>query len=163
MWVQLGHCYHFGRGVAVDEVEAVRLYRVGAALGHAGARFQLAECLQRGIGVPAPDRDGAFALFTAAAAQGNPDALCKLGICYHNGAGVARDVSRAVSLWKRALAHPQCSPANAGTAAFNLGAHYWNGLDGMASDPKLAARYLRQAAALGHETAVSTLRELGLG
>ena len=162
VWLTLGDCYELGHGVAVDEVEAVRLYRVGAALGDAGAQCSLAQCLQRGFGVPTPDRDGAFALFTAAAAQGHPEAMYFLGNCYSTGIGVARDVPRAVSLWKRALALPDCSPMAAGFAAYNLGAAYWNGVDGVARDRELAARYWRQAADLGNEIAARTRREEGL-
>ena len=162
VWAKLGECYELGRGAAVDEVEAVHLYRVGAALGHAGAQFQLAQCLSRGDGVPTPDRAGAFALFAAAAAQDHPGAVCSLGACYSMGAGAARDLPRAVSLWKRVLAHPRRWPALVGAAAFSLGVAYWNGDDGVARDAELAARYWRQAAALGSESAVRELREAGL-
>ena len=162
VWAALGQCYEYGRGVAVDEAEAVRLYRVGTALGDAGAQCALAQCLLRGLGVPIPDRDGAFALFTAAAAQGHPHALYGLGNCYSTGTGVTLDMPRAVALWKRALAHPQCSPAIAGATAHNLGVTYWRGDDGVARDTALAARYWRQAAALGEESAARALRDSGL-
>ena len=46
-------------------------------------------------------------------------------------------------------------------AAFNLGATYWKG-DGVPADRALAARYWRQAAALGNESAARLLREAGL-
>ena len=162
VWLQLGLCYECGRGVAVDEVEAVRLYRVGAALGDAGAQCSLAQCLQRGFGVPMPDRDGAFALYASAAEQGHPDALLGLGCCYYAGMGVASDVPRATSLWKRVLVHPQCSPAVVGNAACNLGSVYWDGVNGVVRDVELAARYWRQAAAVGDATAARALREEGL-
>ena len=162
VWAALGQCYEYGRGVAVDEVEAVRQYRVGTALGHVGSQCALAQCLMRGVGVPIPDRDGAFALFTAAAAQDDPNALYGLGGCYGNGIGDARDVPRAVSLRKRALAHPQCSPVLAGGAAFCLGAVYWDGDVGVPRDRELAARYWRQAAALGSGSAARALRDSGL-
>ena len=162
VWLQLGHCYEHGRGIAVDEVEAVRLYRVGAALGHAGAQIALAECLLRGVGVHTPDRDGAFALFAAASEQDHPGALYSLGNCYNTGAGVARDVQRAVSLWKRVLVHPRCSPWDVRVSSYNLGAVYCNGDDGVPRDDELAARYWRQAAALGDEGAARALREAGL-
>ena len=162
VWARLGECYEFGSGAAVDEVEAVRLYRVGAALGHATAQIMLARCLKRGVGVPTPDRDAAFALFTAVAARDRPDALCLLGDCYADGAGVARDVPHAVSLWKRALAHPRFSPALAGGLACTLGLVYASGDDGVPRDAELSSRYLRKAAALGNEHAARSLRELGL-
>ena len=140
----------------------MRLYRVGAALGDAGAQCRLAQCLMGGVGVPTPDRAGAFALFTAAAAQDEPNALYELGNCYSLGMGDARDLPRAVSLWKRALAHPQCSSDVAGGAAHNLGVTYWNGDDGVPRDRELAARYWRQAAALGDESSARELRDSGL-
>ena len=161
-WAALGECYEYGTGVAVEEVEAVRLYHVGAALGDARAQVRLARCLQRGVGVPTPDRGGAFALFTAAAAQDQPNALYLLGYCYDRGAGVARDLLCAVTLWKRVLTHPQSSPALASGAAYNLGVAYLNGDVGVPCDRALAARYWRQAAALGDETAARALREEGL-
>ena len=162
VWAALGNCYELGSGAAVDETESVRLYRVGAALGDARAQVRLASCLQRGVGVPTPDRGDAFALFTAAAAQDYPDAMFALGTCYADGAGVARDVPRAVSLWKRARAHPRCSPALAGATGSILGMTFWNGDDGVPRDAELAARYLRQAAALGDEPAARLLREFRL-
>ena len=161
VWLQLGQFYEFGNGRAVDEVEAVRLYRVGAALGDAGAQCALAKCLQCGLGVGTADRDGAFALYTAAAAQDYPVALFGLGYCYSIGMGVARDIPRAILLWKRALAHPQCSSAIIAVAARNLGAAYWNG-DDVGRDAELAVRYWRRAAALGDAIAARTLREKGL-
>ena len=162
VWVGLGDCYKCGSGVAVDEVEAVRLYRVGTALGHAGAQYALAQCLLRGVGVPTPDRDGAFALFKAAAAQDDSEGLYGLGCCYGMGIGVARDVPRAVSLFTSALAHSFCMPGTAAFAAYNLGAVYWDGDVGVPRDRELAARYWRQAAALGYESAERELRGRGL-
>ena len=100
--------------------------------------------------------------YKASPTQGDPDALYGLGNCYFTGAGVARDAPRAVSLWKRALAHPRCSPAAAGEAAHNLGMAYMNGGDGVPRNAELAARYWRQAAALGDETSMRELRDLGL-
>ena len=98
----------------------------------------------------------------AAAEQDDPNALDGLGNCYSLGMGVARDVPRAVSLWTRALAHPRCSPAIAGATAHNLGVVYWKGVDGVPRDRELAARYWRQAAALGEESAARALRDSGL-
>ena len=88
--------------------------------------------------------------------------MCLLADCYADGVGVARDMPRAVSLWKRALAHPRLSPALAGGMACTLGTAYWNGDDGVPRDAELSSRYLQQAAALGDETAARSLRKLGL-
>ena len=162
VWVQLGVCYELGRGVAVDEVEAVRLYRIGAALGDAGAQFSLAQCLERGLGVPMPDRASAFKLYAAAAGQDDPGAISCLGLCYSRGIGVAQDVPRGVLLMERALSHPQCPRGIARDTSQSLGSIYWNGDAGVPRDRELAVRYWRQAASLGSETAVRQLREHGL-
>lgn len=163
VWSQLGSCYRFGRGVAADHAEAVRLFRVGAAAGDARAQFNLAQCLVSGIGVPGADFDGAFAHFAAAAAQEYPDAICSLAACYADGRGAARDTPRAIAMWERVVARPSgAAPSTVAAAAFNIGAAYWNGDGGVPHDVERAARYLRQAAALGHETAARVLRENGL-
>ena len=160
VWMQLGNCYLRGHGVAKDEVEAVRLYRLGADAGDAGAQCNLAYCLDSATGVPTPDFAEAFALYTAAAAQDNQVAIVNLGTCYNTGRGVARDVPRAVALWKRALAHPDAAQSTVATTASTLGVIYCTG-NGVPINRELGMRYLRQAAALGDEPAARVLRELG--
>ena len=162
VWSRLGACYEYGRGVAKDEAEAVRLYRLGAAADDTRARCDLAYCLEQAIGVPAPDFAAAFELYTAASAQDDPGAILNLGMCYHKGRGVACDTPRAIALYKRVLTHPRAAPSAMAAAAFHLGVGYWNGDDGVPSDAKLSARYMRQAAALGDESAARFVRELGL-
>ena len=161
VWCRLGGCYQYGRGVAKDEAEAVRLFRLGAAAGDAGAQFSLACCLESAIGVPTPDFAASFALYTAAAAQDHAGAILNLGVCYGKGRGVARDAPRAIALWKRALAHPDAAQSGVALAARMVGASYCTD-DGVPVDRELGARYLRQAAALGDEPAARVLRELGL-
>ena len=162
VWAKLGSCYEHGRGVAKDDAEAVRLYRLGAAAGDAGAQFNLACCLDQAIGVPTPDFAAALALYTAAAAQDLPHAIMNLGVYYDKGRGVACDALRAIALYKCVLAHPRTAPLTVAGAAFNLGVRYGEGADGVPRDAELCMRYLRQAAALGHETAARLVREAGL-
>lgn len=160
-WAHLGDCYRHGRGVAADAEKAVRLFRVGAATGDAGAQFALAHCLDTGTGVAAPDFDAALALYTAAAAQDHAESIGNLGAYYASGRGVARDLPRAVALYKRVLAHPHALPTTVANAAFNLGLKYMKG-DGVASNVEEGLRLLLRAAALGDETAPRLLRELGV-
>ena len=161
VWTQLGRCYQHGHGVAKDFEEAVRLYRLGAQDGSASARTYLADCLLRGLGVPEPDVNEAFALLTTAAAQDHPEAILDLGISVYMGRGVVRDPPRAMELYKRALTHPRSQQSIRASAACYLGMMCVSG-DGVPREPALAARYLRQAAALGDETAARLLCETGL-
>jgi hypothetical protein len=66
-----------GRGVAKDEAEAVRWYRLAAAEGNADAQYYLGFMFQHGRGV-AHDNVEAVRWFHLAAAQGHPSAVEKL-------------------------------------------------------------------------------------
>lgn len=162
VWADLGIHYHSGRGVAVDNVEAVRLWRVGAAVGDPSAMYNLAIALEEGIGVPVADFGAAVALYSSLAASDDAEALCALAKCYSAGRGVERDVPRAISLFTRAVAHPRARPTTVTSAATHLGVAHVNGLNGTTHDIALGLRYLRQAAAGagGNETAARVLREL---
>ena len=48
----LGYCFQHGRGVPMDPVRAVELYRQAAAVGNSGAQFNLAWCCSNGVGTP---------------------------------------------------------------------------------------------------------------
>jgi TPR repeat protein len=58
-----------GRGVAQDDAEAVRWYRLAAAQGYAYAQFNLGNMFEKGRGV-AKDTAEAIRLYRLAAAQG---------------------------------------------------------------------------------------------
>ena len=67
----VGFCYYAGDGgVVKDYAEAVRLYRLAAAQGHAYAQYHLGQMFEIGLGV-AQDRAEAIRWFRLAAAQGN--------------------------------------------------------------------------------------------
>ena len=162
VWRALGECYQYGHGVAKDEAEAVRLYRLGAAAGDAGAQFYMALCLERAIGVPTPDFDAALELYMAAAEQDLPEAMLNLGACLSKGRGVACNTPLAIALFKRLLVHPRAAPRVVAAAAYGLGVCFGQGADGVPRDTELFVRYMRQAAALGHDTAARALREARL-
>jgi TPR repeat protein len=70
----VGACYRSGYGgVAKDYAEAVRLFRLAAAQGHARAQFNLGVMFESGLGV-AQDRAEAIRLYRLAAAQGHATA-----------------------------------------------------------------------------------------
>jgi hypothetical protein len=74
----VGACYYNGcGGVAEDYAEAVRLYRLAADQGHAGAQNNLGSMIEIGLGV-AQDRAEAIRLYRLAAAQGDEFATAAL-------------------------------------------------------------------------------------
>ena len=69
-WVNLGHCYHYGKGVVRDCRDAVKLYRKGARMDDALAFYNLGACLINGIGCEGNAKE-AVAWFRKAARRGN--------------------------------------------------------------------------------------------
>jgi TPR repeat protein len=65
--------FDFGQGVAKDDAEAVRWYRLAAAQGHAGAQFNLGNMFAKGRCVAKDDAE-AVRWWCLAAAQGHVSA-----------------------------------------------------------------------------------------
>jgi hypothetical protein len=107
----VGECYDEARGVTRDRAEAVRLYRLAAAQGHAGAQYNLGAMLEDDYGNLAE----AMQMFRLAAAQGHAGAQCCLGLMFEEGRGVERDRAEAVRLYRLSAAQGYA------TAQFNLG------------------------------------------
>ena len=70
----LGECYRLGRGVAMDEAEAIRCFELAASHHHGGAHFELG-CYYDDLG----DHTTAAAWFARGRAAGNADAANALG------------------------------------------------------------------------------------
>lgn len=73
--------------------------RLAADFGHAQAQFELAHCLERGIGV-LPDPDKAMETYQRAARRGSADAMLALARCYDAGELVDGDDAVA-TVWLR--------------------------------------------------------------
>jgi len=86
----LGRMYSRGRGVAHDEIEAVKWLRRAADQGDATAQFTLGNLYAEGKGVP-QDYVEAARLYRLAAERGDPQAQYNLGLSYAKGEGVAQD------------------------------------------------------------------------
>jgi TPR repeat protein len=69
--------FFYGKGVAKDYAEAVRLFRLAAAQGLAVAQLWLGTMFENGKGV-AKDRAEAIRWYRLAAAQGDQNAQVKL-------------------------------------------------------------------------------------
>lgn len=140
-----GHACYFGRGVAQDYVEAVRLYRLAAEQGHARARCDLGLMFDCGLGVK-QDKAEAVRLYRLAAEQGQAFAQFSLGRMFDVGRGVEQDKTEAVR-WYRLAAEK----GNA-CAQVRLGDMLLNGT-GVAVDQIEAMRLYRLAAAQGDKCA----------
>jgi TPR repeat protein len=88
--IEKGCCYEHGVGVAQDNAEAARWYRLAAEQGDARAQYNLGCCYQLGKGVLQNDADGAHWV-RLAAEQGFAKAQYNLGLCYQCGTGVSED------------------------------------------------------------------------
>ena len=148
---QLGVMYAEGRGVAMDEREAARWYRLAAEQGVALAQFNLGNMYRTGSGVAKDDQE-AVRWYRLAAEQGYADAQFNLGVAYANGHGVTKDEREAVR-WYRLAAEQGLAEAQ-----HNLGGMYFLG-QGVTQDTVRAYMWFNLAAAQGREKA-GELREL---
>jgi hypothetical protein len=149
----VGEFYEVGwGGVAQDDAEAVRLYRLAAEQGHAEAQFNLAYLFNYGEGV-AQDKAEAIRWYRLAAEQGHAEAQFNLGCMFEYGQGVAQDKAEAIRWYRLAAAQGHAE------AQFNLGfmAEYGQGV---ALDKAEAIRWYRLAAEQGHEEAQERLNAL---
>jgi len=134
----IGELQAQGLGVPENPAEAVRWYRLAAALGDKNAQFSLGLALLTGKGV-AKDVAAATALFEKAAAQDHPGAWYNLGVIALEGNGVASDFIKAGQDFRRGaeLGYPD--------AEYSLGLLYREGR-GVDKDMQQAAIWLRRAA-----------------
>ena len=97
-----------------------------------------------------PEEVKAYEDYKAKAEKGDPVAQNNLGLCYHNGDGVVKDLMQAVSWWRKAAEQGDAD------ASHNLGLCYHNGL-GVAKDQVQAVSWYRKAAQLGQADAQNNL------
>jgi TPR repeat protein len=142
----LGDCYLLGRGVAGDDVEAVKWYRQAAEQNDASAQESLGDCYFLGQGVAKDDVE-AVRWYRQAAEQNDASAQESLGNCYVDGRGVARDDVEAVK-WYR-----QAAEQNDASAQLMLGNCYEYGV-GVAKDYVQAYKWYNLAAARGETGAI---------
>lgn len=163
----LGVCYQFGRGVARDSVEAMRLYMTAIADGQTELLRQRSAnvstnafdavltglCLQRGVGGTF-DPVKAAESFASAAAMGSVDGMREAGFSYLLLAdGKPYYESNALEWFKRA--------ADRGDAvSARMAGKILLGQYGMAPDKVQAKGYLRRAAEGGDVEAQGLLGKL---
>ncbi len=118
--IYLGWKYQSGRGIAQDDVEAVKWSRKAAEQGHAAAQNNLGWMYGNGRGVAQDDVE-AVKWYRKAAEQGYADAQVHLGWMYEKGRGVAQDDVEAVKWYRKAAEQGEMYAQN------NLGAMYLEG------------------------------------
>lgn len=89
--------------------------------------------------------------FTLAAKLGSADAQCNLGICYHNGWGVQKDVNKAIELYTAAAEQGLAQAQN------NLGSIYYAGEE-VQKNVDEAIKWWLKAAISGDKYGLSNLQ-----
>jgi hypothetical protein len=149
----LGVKYATGQGIARNDAEAVKWFRLAVNQGNADAQNSLGFMYATGQGVARNDAE-AVKWFHLAAYQGNADAQNSLGFMYENGLGVAaRNDAEAVEWYRMAAKQGDAK------GQYNLGVKYATG-QGIARNDAEAVKWLRLAADQGLEEARSVLRAL---
>jgi len=105
--VELGLRYEQGKGVAKDQVEAMKWYRKAAEQNYAKAQNSLGVCYEKGQGVTKNQAE-ALKWFRKAAEQNLAMAQYNLAHCFDTGEGVAKDPVEAVKWYRKAA--EQISP-----------------------------------------------------
>ena len=151
----LGRCYRRGHGVPRSPRTAARWFRRAVEVfENAQGAACLADMYREGeLGPPSPAR--ALPWLRRAAAMGDPESLGELGVAYHEGHGVAKDLVFAAQLYR--------AGAEAGDpwSTYCLGQCHRDG-EGVRRDRRQAARWLRLAVARGVPEARGALRELAV-
>jgi hypothetical protein len=145
----LGCIFKNGRGVAQDDGEAVRWYRLAAEQGDAKAQLFLGLGFNIGKGVK-QDKAEAARWFRLAAEQGNAHAQFLLGVKLSEGQGVKQDYVEAARLYRLAAEQGNVH------AQFLLGRMFDEGR-GVEQDKVEAMRLYRLAAAQGDKQAQSRI------
>lgn len=131
-------------GLAQDDREAVRLYRLAADQDFAPAMAGLGAMYNMGRGGLAHNDQAAVRLYRPAAEHGNARAQNNLGAMYQSGrGGLAQDDREAVRLYRLAADQGNAQAQN------NLGFMYESGRGGLARDDREAVRLYRLAADQG--------------
>ncbi|MBO0742443.1 MAG: SEL1-like repeat protein, partial [Hyphomicrobiaceae bacterium] len=146
---RLGRLYANGAGVARDDVEAVRWFRMATSAGNLNAMTALGMALIDGRGVTKDEQEG-LRLLRAAAEKDNQEALHWLGLILGQGKLASKDTAEAIRLLTRA--------AEAGHVPSMLDlASLYNSAEGGAADPAKAAFWYKRAADLGSSAGMVNL------
>lgn len=88
----LGREYELGRDVPKDKKKANELYIQAAIRGNLQAVHELGRCYEEGNCVNEPDYNRALTYYKYSASRGCSEGMYRIGLLYHNGLGVPRDL-----------------------------------------------------------------------
>ncbi len=142
----LGYCYEYGRGVAMDHKKALECYHTAAEQGEASCYMDIGNCYQAGKGVPV-DLKKALEYYIKSAELGYGRAQNNVGNCYLLGTGVRVDEQKAMHYYL--MAADQDVPE----AMYVVGVVYEHGRYGYPKDEKKAFEYYQKCAEQGYEKA----------
>ncbi|GAA5974231.1 hypothetical protein JCM11641_003342 [Rhodosporidiobolus odoratus] len=127
--------------------ESITLLNKLATRGHVKSQYFLADCYTQGIGTPRGKRDydKAFPLFMLTGKHGHSAGSYRAAQCLENAWGCRKDLSKAVSLYRRSavLGHLP--------AMHRLGLAEINGELGLSKRPKDGVQWLKRAAELADQ------------
>ncbi|GAA5821451.1 hypothetical protein JCM11251_004629 [Rhodosporidiobolus azoricus] len=127
--------------------ESITLLSKLAQRGHVKSQYFLGDCYTQGIGTlkGKRDYDKAFPLFMLSGKHGHAAGSYRAAQCLEHGWGTRKDLSKAVSLYRRAavLTHTQ--------AMHRLGLAEINGELGLSKRPKDGVQWLTRAAELADQ------------
>lgn len=146
----LGICYYYGEGTAVDYSLAYNHFIVPANEGIAFAQKCLGDCFYYGKGVP-KNYEKAFYWYNLSAEQGNPDGLCQLGECFF----IEQRYSDAYWFYYKAAQQKHAY------AQYCCGWCHEHGLGNNLRDMAEAIKWYKKAAKNGSTSAQQRLVELG--
>lgn len=151
----LGLFYANGTAFERNEETAFSWFVKAAAQNHAQAQFEVAQRYYYGYGAPQRDVFKAFELFEKSAQQGYTKSQLMLGMMYGKGETPnGKDYIKAAH-WLEMAKDDKEFPIG---KAF-LGMMYVRG-EGVPQDTEKGMQYLREAAALGDESAIKALRTI---
>ena len=150
---KLGFFHERGMGVPVDEEKALGFYKRGAEAGVAVSMYNVAQMLDGGKGVSAPDKPGAARWLHKAALSGMALAQLELSKRYITGEGLMQDSIAAAAWLERAAV------GGSSDAQLQL-AQLLEGGEGFPRSLPRAARWYQAAAVAGKPEAMFRMGQL---
>jgi TPR repeat protein/serine/threonine protein kinase len=149
----LGSYYERGSGVEMDQVEAVKWYKMAAEKDHPEGTCSLGYCYEHGIGVE-KNLEESIKYYHLAIAKGDTLAMFFLGLCYERGIGVVMNMEEAVKWYKNAEEKGHDS-----VLLYNLGECYFHG-KGVGKNIEEAVKMYKKAGEKGDLESIRRLARL---
>jgi TPR repeat protein len=134
----MGVLYWNGQGVAKDDAEGFRWFKLAADRGHREGQYVVGIAYEKGRGV-GKDEAQAAVWFQRAGDRGHAGAEFALGLLYEEGRGVAQDSAQAAAWYRKAADRGHAK------AQYNLGNLYAEG-EGVPQDFQAAYLWFNLAA-----------------